>query len=144
MPSLGLIGPLAGWELRRLARRGAALRVWFLLLYTFALVFVGGSLIPHGGQNMLEPAALGRAVVYGPHLRNFLQEAALLERAGASQKIAGAAELGPVFAALLADAERAQEMGRAGMRAVEAQKGASARTLEALRRGCLEPLAMLS
>jgi ABC-type transport system involved in multi-copper enzyme maturation permease subunit len=38
--SLGLIGPLAGWELRRLARRGRALRVWLLLLYTFVLVFV--------------------------------------------------------------------------------------------------------
>jgi 3-deoxy-D-manno-octulosonic-acid transferase len=104
------------------------------------LVFVGGSLIPHGGQNMLEPAALGRAVVYGPHLRNFLQEAALLERAGASRRLADESELGPAFAELLADGERAQRMGRAGMNAVEAQKGASARTLETLRSGCLEPL----
>jgi len=108
------------------------------------LVFVGGSLIPHGGQNMLEPAALGRAVVYGPHVGNFVQEAALLERAGASQRLAGQAELGPAFAALLSDSARAQRMGLAGMRAVEEQKGASARTLEALRRGCLEPLAVLS
>jgi 3-deoxy-D-manno-octulosonic-acid transferase len=104
------------------------------------LVFVGGSLIPHGGQNMLEPAALGRAVVYGPHLRNFLQEAALLERAGASRRLVDESELGPAFAELLADGERAQRMGRAGMNAVEAQKGASARTLETLRSGCLEPL----
>jgi len=104
------------------------------------LVFVGGSLIPHGGQNMLEPAALGRAVVYGPHLRNFLQEAALLERAGASRKLAGESELGPAFLELLSDGPRAQRMGLAGMRAVEAQKGASARTLQTLRTGCLEPL----
>ena len=104
------------------------------------LVFVGGSLIPHGGQNMLEPAALGRAVVYGPHLANFVQEAALLERAGASLRLAGESELGPAFRELLADPERARSMGQAGMHAVEAQKGASIRTLEALRRGCLDPL----
>jgi 3-deoxy-D-manno-octulosonic-acid transferase len=105
------------------------------------LVFVGGSLIPHGGQNVLEPAALGRAVVYGPHLLNFLQEAALLERAGASRRLSGESELGPAFAELLSDGPRAQRMGLAGMRAVESQKGASARTLETLRRRCLEPLA---
>jgi 3-deoxy-D-manno-octulosonic-acid transferase len=105
------------------------------------LVFVGGSLIPHGGQNVLEPAALGRAVVYGPHLANFLQEALLLERAGASRRLSGEEELGAAFRELLADRELAQRMGQAGMRAVEAQKGASARTLETLRRGCLEPLA---
>ena len=40
MPGAGLVGPLAAWELRRLARRGVALRVWLLLLYTFVLVFV--------------------------------------------------------------------------------------------------------
>jgi 3-deoxy-D-manno-octulosonic-acid transferase len=107
------------------------------------LVFVGGSLIPHGGQNMLEPAALGRAVVYGPNLANFVQEAALLERAGASRRLAGESELGPAFRELLADPERARSMGQAGMRAVESQKGASIRTLEALRRGCLDPLAAL-
>ena len=45
------------------------------------IVFVGGSLIAHGGQNMLEPAAQGCAVVYGPHVHNFRQEAALLESA---------------------------------------------------------------
>ena len=48
------------------------------------LVYVGGSLVPHGGQNMLEPAAQGRAVVFGPNVDNFREEAGLLERAGAS------------------------------------------------------------
>jgi 3-deoxy-D-manno-octulosonic-acid transferase len=45
-------------------------------------VFVGGSLVPHGGQNMLEPAAQGKAVLFGPHVENFDQEAALLLAAG--------------------------------------------------------------
>ena len=54
-------------------------------IYSLAdLVFVGGSLVPHGGQNMLEPAAGGRATLYGPHVDNFRQEAELLESAGAS------------------------------------------------------------
>ncbi|MBK7645097.1 MAG: hypothetical protein IPJ19_18980 [Planctomycetes bacterium] len=105
------------------------------------LVFVGGSLIPHGGQNMLEPAAQGRAVLYGPHLANFVQEAALLERAGASRRLSLEAELGPALREMLGDMPRARAMGLAGMRAVEAQKGASARTLEALARGCLDRLA---
>jgi 3-deoxy-D-manno-octulosonic-acid transferase len=105
------------------------------------LVFVGGSLTARGGQNMLEPAGLGRPVVYGPQLANFLQEAALLERAGASRRLAGADELGAVFRELLGDPARAQAMGRAGMRAVESQKGAGARTLAALRQNCLGALA---
>jgi 3-deoxy-D-manno-octulosonic-acid transferase len=53
------------------------------------VVFVGGSLVPHGGQNMLEPAAQGRPVVFGPHVHNFVQEVALLEKAGACVKLAG-------------------------------------------------------
>jgi 3-deoxy-D-manno-octulosonic-acid transferase len=98
------------------------------------LVIVGGSFLQHGGQNMLEPAAQGKPCVYGPHVGNFLQESALLERVGAAVRVAGAAELGPVLGALLADQQRMQAMGESGMQAVETQKGASARTLEALRR----------
>lgn len=96
------------------------------------LVFVGGSLIPHGGQNMLEPAALGRAVVYGPHVGNFLQEAGLLERAGAAQRLDGESALAPALRALIADPERRRAMGAAGRTVVEAQKGATALTLRAL------------
>ncbi|MCY2958527.1 MAG: 3-deoxy-D-manno-octulosonic acid transferase [Planctomycetota bacterium] len=96
------------------------------------LVFVGGSLIPHGGQNMLEPAAQGRAVVYGPHVGNFLQEAGLLERAGAAVRLAGEADLGPELRALIDDPGRRRSMGAAGRAVVEAQKGATALTLRAL------------
>ncbi len=97
------------------------------------LVFVGGSLVPHGGQNMLEPAAQGRAVVFGPHVHNFQQEALLLEKAGAAVRVPGEARLGETLAALLADADRRAEMGAAGRGAVEGQKGATALTLAALR-----------
>ncbi len=96
------------------------------------VVFVGGSLFPHGGQNMLEPAAQGLAVLYGPYVANFREEAALLERAGAAQRIAGEKELGPTIRALLDDPERRCSMGVAGRAAVEGQKGATALTWRAL------------
>jgi 3-deoxy-D-manno-octulosonic-acid transferase len=97
------------------------------------LVIVGGSFLPHGGQNMLEPAAQGKPCVYGPHIGNFLQESALLERWNAARRLAGPEELGPALSELLGDRALMQTMGEQGMQAVETQKGASARTLEALR-----------
>ncbi|MBK8179216.1 MAG: 3-deoxy-D-manno-octulosonic acid transferase [Planctomycetes bacterium] len=98
------------------------------------LVFVGGSLLPHGGQNMLEPAAQGKAVVYGPHVANFVSEAALLEAEGASRRVADPAELERVFRDLSQDDGARRRMGAAGLSAVERQKGATALTLEALAR----------
>jgi len=98
------------------------------------LVFVGGSLVPHGGQNMLEPAAQGKAVIYGPHVDNFAQEAALLEEAGASRRVPDAAGLEREFRALVHDDEARRTMGQAGRSAVERQKGATALTLSALAR----------
>jgi 3-deoxy-D-manno-octulosonic-acid transferase len=104
-------------------------------VYSLAdLVFVGGSLVPHGGQNVLEPAALGRAVIHGPHVDNFLQEAALLERAGASRCVADGRELELALRELCADEKLRERMGTAGRAAVEAQKGATALTLTALSR----------
>lgn len=97
------------------------------------LVFVGGSLIPHGGQNMLEPAAQGRPVLYGPHVDNFEQEASLLEGAGGAHRVADAEALAVQVAALIDDPLRRKKMAQAGMRAVEAQKGATERTLAVLR-----------
>ena len=101
------------------------------------VVFVGGTLIPHGGQNMLEPAAQGKAVFYGPNLANFLQEAALLEKAGASLRIGGRDDLARELARLLDDASTRARMGAAGIAAVEAQKGATRATLAALLERCL-------
>jgi 3-deoxy-D-manno-octulosonic-acid transferase len=103
------------------------------------LVFVGGSLIPHGGQNMLEPAAQERAVVYGPHVRNFTAEAALLERAGAALRIGSREELAGALRTLLDDAGRRDRMGSAGRAAVESQRGATRLTLAALSERALPP-----
>ena len=93
------------------------------------VVFVGGTLASHGGQNLLEPAAQAKAVVRGPSISNFLQEARLLDRAEASLEVADVKALGQGLAMLLADPERAQAMGARGRAAVELQRGATARTL---------------
>jgi len=101
------------------------------------LVFVGGSLVPHGGQNMLEPAAQGCPVLYGPHVDNFVQEAALLEEAGGARRVADQVDLARAVHELIADPAARQSMAEAGVRAVEGQKGATARTLRVLRERCL-------
>lgn len=107
-------------------------------VYSLAdLVFVGGSLVPLGGHNMLEPAAQGLPVFYGPHTENFPHEAALLERTGASLRLADPTEFGPALAALLADESARQAMAHAGLDAVRTQQGATSRTVEALQERCL-------
>lgn len=100
------------------------------------LVYVGGSLVPHGGQNMLEPSAQGRPVVYGPHTENFTNETALLELAGASVRVADTEELASVLGRLGSDPGERERMGRAGLAAVEGQKGATEATLGALGTRC--------
>jgi 3-deoxy-D-manno-octulosonic-acid transferase len=102
-------------------------------VYSLAdLVFVGGSLVPHGGQNMLEPAAQGIPCLYGPHVGNFSREAALLEKAGASRRLESEQELGVVCADILGDGAERERMSQAALTAVDGQRGASLRTLAAL------------
>ena len=101
------------------------------------LVYVGGSLVRHGGQNVLEPAAQGKPVVHGPHVWNFAQEAALLEKAGASRRVDDPAGLERALAELLADDPARARMARAGIAAVAAQRGATELTLRALEQRCL-------
>ena len=96
------------------------------------VVFVGGTLVPRGGQNVLEPAAAGKAVIHGPGILNFAQEAALLEGAGASMCVASGDELALALRELLSDAEARERMGAAGLGVVAGQRGAARITVEAL------------
>jgi 3-deoxy-D-manno-octulosonic-acid transferase len=96
------------------------------------VAFVGGSLMPHGGQNLLEPAAQGKAVVCGPHTANFAREAALLVERGACAQVADTGALAAVLAELAADPARRAAMGARGLEVVAAEKGATARTVQAL------------
>ena len=81
------------------------------------IAFVGGSLVPHGGQNPLEPARLGCAVAVGPHVRNFAEPVAVLEAAGALARVADAPALADWVGALLADHGQRAAMGEAGIAA---------------------------
>jgi len=96
------------------------------------IVFIGGSLVPHGGQNMMEPAAQGRPVLYGPHVQNFLLETAALEAAGAARRVPDEAALGAALAELVRDPALRAEMGERGRAEVAGQRGATAATLAAL------------
>jgi 3-deoxy-D-manno-octulosonic-acid transferase len=101
-----------------------------LLYAAAAVVFIGGSLIPHGGQNMLEPAAVGRPVLHGPHMGNFAEMRDLFQRAGAAIQVEGAAGLHEKLAALLDDPALADRMGKAGREIVETHRGATRRTAD--------------
>jgi 3-deoxy-D-manno-octulosonic-acid transferase len=98
-------------------------------VYTRATIaFVGGTLTPIGGHNLLEPAAAGTAAVYGGHLANVRQAAALLEQVGAGERVADAAALASAFAAALADPGAARARGTAGRIAIDAHRGSCERS----------------
>ena len=100
-------------------------------LYRLAdAVFVGGSLVPGGGHNILEPAAFGKVPVYGPSMENFREMAATFLAAGAGIQVSSAEELGSAWRGLLADRERAALMGAAARELVEQNRGATQRVLD--------------
>ena len=99
-------------------------------LYQIAtVVFVGGSLVPAGGHNILEPAALGKPVVFGPHMENFAEIAdTFLANAGAVQ-VQSNQELNTTIASLMGDPVRRATLGAAARALVDTNRGAMGRTL---------------
>lgn len=101
-------------------------------LYSLAdVVFVGGSLNGWGGHNVLEPALSGRPVVVGPTMQNFAEVAEALLSERGMVRIAGEEELGPALLDLLRDRDAALAIGEHGRRVAEAQRGATARAIDA-------------
>jgi 3-deoxy-D-manno-octulosonic-acid transferase len=96
------------------------------------VVFVGGSLVPSGGHNVLEPARAGRAVVVGAHMENFQEIADEFRAAGALVQVARAEDLGSALVRLLEDAPARERMGGLGREIVERNRGALRATVEAL------------
>jgi 3-deoxy-D-manno-octulosonic-acid transferase len=97
------------------------------------VAFVGGSLDGRrGGQNMIEPAAYGAAVVFGPHVWNFRDTATRLVAAGAAIQVQDAAELARVTLQLLSSTEHRHTLGEQAQRFVGSQQGATQRTLALL------------
>ena len=97
------------------------------LLYFYAaadVAFVGGSLAPIGGHNLLEPAALGLPILTGPNNSNGEDVARLLLECGAAKIVRNGAELGSRVAELLSEQTLRMEMGERGRAAVERNRGA--------------------
>jgi 3-deoxy-D-manno-octulosonic-acid transferase len=95
------------------------------------IAFVGGSLVPRGGHNIIEPAQLGRAIVVGTYTENFRDIVALFLRRDAV-KIATAAELSTMFLVLLADPEERARIGERAAQTVRSQAGATTRSADAI------------
>jgi 3-deoxy-D-manno-octulosonic-acid transferase len=100
-------------------------------LYALAeIVFVGGSLVPIGGHNVLEPAMRGKPVLVGPHMSNFREGAELLQRSGGGLVVKDAPELERELARLLEDRDLARRMGDAAREAFAGRQGAVSATLD--------------
>jgi len=131
--------PVRRSELPRSQARGAVIIVdtvgELAQIYRVAsVVFVGGSLAPTGGHNMLEPALLRKPVLFGPHTTNFRESAELLLEAEGALVARDGAELEAHMGALLMDAERRRLMGEAAFKAVAGRRGAIKHTLELVER----------
>jgi 3-deoxy-D-manno-octulosonic-acid transferase len=99
------------------------------------VAFVGGSLVPVGGHNLLEPAALGVPILTGPNNFNSEEIARLLIARGAAEVVHNAAELGARVTALLADGAARERMGAQGRASVDGNRGALTKLL-----ALIEPL----
>jgi 3-deoxy-D-manno-octulosonic-acid transferase len=104
-------------------------------MYSVGLAaFVGGSLVPAGGHNVLEPALRGKPVLFGPHTENFRESAALLATSGGGLLVRDASELGSVLTRLFTDRAAATAIGAAARDAAASREGAVRRTLELIER----------
>ena len=98
-----------------------------------SVVFIGGSLIPHGGQNPLEAASLGKPVIFGPSMHNFDVITHQLLAHHAARQLSSERDLAPLLLELLADWPQTAAMGQRAQVLTERFQGATQRTLEVLR-----------
>ncbi|MDO8444782.1 MAG: 3-deoxy-D-manno-octulosonic acid transferase [Deltaproteobacteria bacterium] len=96
------------------------------------IVFMGGSIVPVGGHNLLEPALYGKAVLFGPHTENFRDAARILTESGGGVEVKDAGELMIWTDRLLSDKRLCDSMGDKARQAVLKNRGATGMTLEAL------------
>lgn len=99
-----------------------------LFYRTAPLVFMGGSLVPHGGQNPIEPVRLGGAVLHGPHVGNFQEVYDALDAAGGARAVSVETLVGEI-GGLLAHPARLRELARRGGEVVSGLAGGLARTM---------------
>ena len=92
-------------------------------------VFVGGSLVPSGGHNILEPAAFGKIPVFGPSMENFSEMAARFVSAGAAVQVESPEDVGVAWIGFFREPDRMRNMGATARRLVEDSRGATDRAL---------------
>lgn len=100
------------------------------------VAFVGGTLVPVGGHNLLEPAVWGRPVLFGPYTDHCAEMAALLEGAGGGRRVMGAEDMVRFCTEWLSDQDACDTVGRAAKRVVLDNQGALKRSLELIE-SCL-------
>jgi 3-deoxy-D-manno-octulosonic-acid transferase len=93
------------------------------------VAFIGGSLLPLGGQNLIEACAMGKPVLIGPYTFNFEQATDFAISAGAAQRVQDTADLAATIQALFADADKQQRMAKAALHFSQYSRGATLRTL---------------
>lgn len=98
------------------------------------VAFVGGSLVPHGGQNILEPAVWGLAPLYGPHLENFRWAEEILGEAGVGTLVRDATSLATAIRQLLENPEKRRHLGEIALAALTSHRGAARRQAELVMR----------
>ena len=126
--------------LRRDRWRGAARGCWYLdtrgelaLLYREALVgFVGGTLVPIGGHNLLEPALWGIPVLFGPHTDHCAEVATLLSNAQGGRMVKDGQDLAHTLRELLRDPDGLRRMGQSAQQVVANNQGALRRTADVI------------
>ncbi len=96
-------------------------------------VFVGKSLVPSGGQNMMEPAGLGKPVVFGPHVFNFKEEVDMLLRNEAAKMVETEDELCGTIESFIKNPEAAKEMGLRAQEVVSEKRGATEKNMDIIR-----------
>ena len=102
-------------------------------VYSLAtVVFVGGSLVPSGGHNILEPAVAGKPVIVGPHMENFQEIAEKFRADGAMVQVASAEELALEVTSLLTDEARRRSLGQRAKSLVDRNRGAVRNTIDGL------------
>ncbi|KPL19960.1 MAG: hypothetical protein AMJ92_00410 [candidate division Zixibacteria bacterium SM23_81] len=103
-------------------------------LYSAAdVAFVGGSLLPYGGHNPLEPAAYGIPVLFGHHMEHCRRSAQLLLHGGGGIQVANGIELKKIASRLFHSDQERRRRGRAALRAVQESRGSSEKTVQALK-----------
>jgi 3-deoxy-D-manno-octulosonic-acid transferase len=96
------------------------------------VIFVGRSLVPMGGSDMIEAAALAKPVIVGPHTDNFTESVEILKQADAIQIVSDQTQLDLMVCDLLRNDQRSTDMGRRAQQAVIAQQGATRKSIEAI------------